>query len=357
MLLGGILLLFNLTNIKKGIKAYSISYSYIGDGGGSVTPPEPPEPTLDNVSASVKNNRTFHPGETITKNDVIVTLTYSDGKKPTTTDFTFASDGYMFTYDDANSGGSTTSKQFSISYEGESYNFSVNVTRVVYQVAAGVPKTIATTQFDSSNVSKDTKTPSNTSVTIGGVNFTVTTNAYIFSQSGTSYLSFAKTDGSIYNTNAFSSDLTVISVTQRNGSRTDGVLSISKNGSSWTPYSAAELAKGGYRYFKYAYTGSSGTYSNIQSINYTLAGPRYAAAVANYVMYQDTDNQCVTKLPLAIEKLNTMSSANKSLFWTSEDYVIATARERLLAWARHEGMELTYTNEAFQIKAQMTFLA
>ncbi|HPY79532.1 MAG TPA: Ig-like domain-containing protein, partial [Bacilli bacterium] len=300
------------------------------------------------VDVTVSNTTTYHPGETIAKGDITVTLHYQSGATSTTSDFTFASDGYVFTYADTNSGASSKAKQFSITYGGDSYNFSVDVSRVAYEVISGSTTTLSSSQFSSSDVSKSINTPSETSVTIGGVGFTVDTNAYIYTLSSISYLSFGKTAGSINNTQAFSSDLTSVSLTLRDGARSDGVITISKDGTTWVAYSTNELANGGYRYFKIAYTSDSTKYSNIASISFTLSGQDNAVNVANYVMFEDTTNQCTTKLDLAIDKLNSISEADKSTFWTSSDYVIATARERLLAWAAHEGAELTYSGGEFQ---------
>ena len=310
------------------------------------------------TNVTVTNTNTYHPGQTITKSDITVTLSWASGKAATTTtDFAFADDGYQFTYADAPSGGSNGSKQFSITYAGQTYNFSVTVNRVAYETISGSTTNISSSQFNSSNLSKDSGTASPTSVTIGGVAFTVTTNAYAYYVSSTYYLSFGKTAGSIQNTNAFATELTSISIAQKSGARQDGVLYISKDGSNWVSYSSTELAKGGYKYFKFAYestsTASGGSaYSNIQTINFTLAGQDNASNVANYIMIADTENQCTSKLNSAVEKLNTMSNSDKNTFWTSNDYVIATARERLLAWAAHEDKTLSYTSNTFVLSSQ-----
>ena len=299
--------------------------------------------TLTDVN--VTNSNTYHPGDTISKNDITVTLSYASGTSTTTSNFTFSSEGYQFTYTDANSGGSNTSKQFSVVYGGSSYNFSVNVSRISYSIVSDSTTSLTGTEFNASTVSKSSATPSATSVTIGGVNFTVTTNAYIYS----SCLSFAKTTGSIVNSTAFSSDLASVSYVEKSGFRQDAVLTISKDANTWVAYSEVEIASGGYRFFKIEYTSTSTLYSNISSISYTLAGNDNASNVANYVMYEDTNNQCTTKLSEAIDKLNTMSETEKNSFWTSNSYVVSTARERLLAWATHEGKELTYSDGVFQI--------
>lgn len=340
----GNVLIISLTNISKGIKAYSITYTYTS---GCVTSP----PTLEDVQ--VTNSKTYYPGEIITKNDITVTLIYSDSSREVTNDFVFLNNGYQFTYEDTNGGGLITQKTFAVTYEGSNYNFVVNIQRTPYQAASGETKNISSSDFNSSNLSKSIDVPSNSLVTISSLSFTVTTNAYVFSQGGSSYLSFGKNAGAINNTNPFGADLTAIAVTQKNGARTDGVLTISKNGTTWIPHSALELNKGGYRYFKYAYlsassAGGAAGYSNIEKISYSLSGQDNATSVANFIMYEDTLNQCLTKLGAALEKLNSMTNNEKNTFWTSNDYVILTARERLLAWARHEGYELTYSDNTFQ---------
>lgn len=309
----------------------------------------------DNLTGVVAtNSRTYHPGETIIKSHITVTLSYQSGRNVTTSDFSFANDGYQFTYLDAPSGGTNGTKQFSITYNEQAYNFTVNVNRNSYQSVSGSSTTLSSSAFNSSDLSKNSGTASSTSVTIGGVGFTVTTNAYVYSTNSTYYLSFGKGIGSIQNTSAFATDLTSVSVTQKSGARQDGVLSISKDGTNWISYSASEIEKGGYKYFKYEYTtaksgSNASAYSNLQTISFSTAGADTPINVANYIMYEDTNNQCTTKFDLAIDKLNTMSSDNKTTFWTSNDYVIATARERIQAWARHEGKMLNLSNNNFVV--------
>ncbi len=346
--------LSGFSSSSAGQKTVTVTYT------GSLQTFNPTVTTTFNVSVindsitsvTVSNNNTYHPGDTIAKNDITVTLHYQSGKSSTTTDFIFANDGYMFTYSDAPSGGSNGSKQFSITYDNNSYNFNVNVNRTAYQTISGQTVTLSSDEFSSSDLSKNSSTASNTSVTIDGVGFTVTTNAYVFTSNNTNYLSFGKGIGSIKNSSAFDNDLESISVTQKNGARQDGVLTISKDGSNWVGYSTNELASGGYRFFKYEYTSASsvsgaGGYSNLQSISYTLSGKDNPTNVSNYIMYEDTNGQCVSKLDVAIGRLNSMSAENKTIFWTSNDYVIATARERLSAWAIHEGRQLSFNNGNF----------
>lgn len=343
--------LSGFSSMTAGVKTVTVQYI------GSLPTATSPLTTSFNVnvitdtvsSVSVTNNKTYHPGETISKGDITVTLTHISGKQTTTTNFTFEDDGYMFTYEDASSGGSISYKQFSIRYDSQLYYCNVKVTRVDYQTISGSTTQLSSSQFASSTLSKSSSTPSNTSVTIGGIGFTVTTNAYVFTSSNVNYISFGKGVGRIYNTNAFNADLTSVSVTVKSGSRQDGQLLISKDGNNWMTYSSLEVVKGGYRYFKYEFatakTGSGASnYSNIQSISFSLAGIDNPVNVANYIMFEDTINQCNSKLDIAISRLNTMSNDDKQLFWTSDSYVIAKARERIIAWAIALGHDLQLNN-------------
>ncbi len=347
--------LSGFSSATSGQKTITVAYT------GSVATLHTPLTTTFNVtvlddsitSVDVVNNKTYHPGDVINKSDITVTAHYSSGKS-LHPDFTFEDDGYMFTYSDAASGGSNTSKQFSITYLGNNYSFEVNVSRVAYQPVSSSTATLSSSQFRSSNLSDSINTPSPSTVTIGSYNFAVTTNAYVFTTQDVSYISFGKTAGSIQNASAFNSDLSSITIIQKDTARQDGILTISKDGSNWVAYSVDELAKGDYRYFKYAYVGNgSGSgaseYSNIKSISFTLSGKDYLNNVCNYIMYEDTANQCITKFDSAITKLNNMSSADKNSFWTSNSYVVATARERLVAWSKHLGKELNYQNGSFSI--------
>ena len=52
-----------------------------------------------------------------------------------------------------------------------------------------------------------------------------------------------------------------------------------------------------------------------------------------------------------------MSSSEKNTFNSSNDYVIKTARERLEAWAVHEGKTLSYTDGVFAAGSKMTSIS
>ena len=132
--------------------------------------------------------------------------------------------------------------------------------------------------------------------------------------------------------------------------RTDEKLYVSTNGSTWVPVSSANFTTTNYYFFKVACETSSSSYSNF-NLSIGLPGQDNTTNVANYIMYEDTNGQCVTKLNSAINKLNSMSSSSKTTFWTSNDYVIQRARERLSAWAAHEGKTLTFNNGIYVLSS------
>ncbi|MGM9873845.1 MAG: S8 family serine peptidase [Bacilli bacterium] len=304
------------------------------------------EDTVSSIEISV--SKSFTPGETISKSDITVKLIYSSGKENTTSDFTFDDDGYMFTYQDSLSGGEVNTIKMSLVYSETTYDFDVSVYR---KAAIDYVDTVnlSSSEFSASTISKSSSTSSDSEVTIKDTQFIVTTNAYIFSNC----LSFGKNAGSIQNKEAFDGYLTSISVTNKSSSRTDNYIMISKDGSenSWVTYSLEEVSKGGYYFFKIGFDSTSSSYSNISSISYTIKGQDYVNNVTNYIMYEDTENQCNSKLNAAINLLNSMSNEDKNTFWNSEEYVIKCARDRLLAWANNQGVNVSYTDNSFVLKS------
>ena len=81
----------------------------------------------------------------------------------------------------------------------------------------------------------------------------------------------------------------------------------------------------------------------LTSITISFAGDN-ANNLANYIMYEDTANQCNSKLSIAVGYLGGMSSSERTTFQTSKDYVISTARARLEAWATSQGKTINYSN-------------
>lgn len=303
----------------------------------------------DLVGLSVNDNVYYRPGDRITKDDIEVVLTYASGKKERTYDFTFDDDQYQFTYADIAGGDQITTKEFCINLLEMEISFETFSLRDEYIDVEKIDKSLSSTHFLASNLSKSSSTKSPTTVTIDGIDFNVTENAYVYTKSSVSYLSFGKGSGYIRNTYPFSSDLSSVSISPLDGSRSDGVLSISKDASNWVNYSDSEIQKGGYRYFKLEFTNTSSSYSNISQIAFATTGLDSPLNVSNYIMYEDVDNQCLTKLDIALERLNNMSSADKTIFNESNNYIIQSARERLQAWAKHEGKIITLIDDSFAV--------
>ena len=313
--------------------------------------------TVTNVAVSC--SKTYHPGDTILKGDIIVTLTFASSKVETTTDFSFANDGYQFKYSDASSGGANTQKQFAITYQETAYNFNVNVSRVAPQTinsqtvdlkgsdgaSAGITGTGASGMADYN------------SLNINGITCAAT-NIYVYQSGTVKYFSFGKGEGEIHNKVATSSQITSIAINGRASSaRTDEKIYVGKTGNNdWVLASNADFSNNNYYFFKVACESSSSAYSNF-NIRIVLYGQDNVTNVANYIMYEDTNNQCTTKLDVAIKKLNSMSSSDRSTFWSSDNYVIKTARERLEAWARHEHKELSFSDGSFNVSGAYSPLA
>lgn len=299
---------------------------------------------ITSISASV--NKSYYVGETINKTDISVI----DNNGNPISDFIFDEDGYQFTYLDAPSGGLSAFKSFIIAYQDLTTTLNVSISRKAYQSLTTTDTTLSTDEFNSSDVSKSSSIPSNENVTIGGIDFCISSNAYIYDSK---CLSFGKNEGYIYNKYPFIGDIINLNYEVNNSynTRTDGIVYISKDGNSWVKYTQELASSGGYKYFKIAYESTSSSYSNISSISFTLKDVETALNVSNYIMYEDTNNQCTSKLDIAITYFNNMSKDERLLFMTSNDYVISTARERLEAWAINQGKQIIYTNDDYIIES------
>lgn len=103
--------------------------------------------------------------------------------------------------------------------------------------------------------------------------------------------------------------------------------------------------------YKYIGLRSNSGAMYLDEIVVTYGSNESAFNIANYIMINDTVNQCKTKLGIAIDKLNSLSATEKDLFNSSTNYVISTARNRLEAWARSEGRVLTYNKGLYAANA------
>ncbi len=293
---------------------------------------------ITSINASISKD--FYVGDVISKDDITV----KDNLGNIITDFVLENDQYQFKYEDTQGGDVVSYKQFDITYDEFTTSIDVPVSRKAYVQPQNEEIDIT---FTNTNISISSSNRTTGNVTIGGGTYYVQ-NAYIYSNQ---YLSFGKDEGYIQNVNPYEGDIVSFEVSLRTSStRTDYTNYVSKDGIVWVECTQSTLAQGGYKYFKHAYTSSSSSYSNVISINITIEGKDNALNISNYIMYEDTTNQCLTKLDVALDYLNNLSNDEKNIFMTSNDYVIKTARERLNAWCINQGKTIEYLNGELVIK-------
>ena len=309
------------------------------------------EPIVTSITATV--NQTFHPGDMIITSDIYV----EDNLGNEIVDFDFADEEYEFTYDDAPSGGGVAVKTFvdAVSYGNLKCDVSVNVSRKAYQQIINVSDVIdnSLTGLSGTAYADWTKTATNSGVTYSGYSAAGNSSVQLKSNNSNS--------GIVVTSNPNS--LNILSVSLNWHSNTDASRTVdiyAKN----TPYSApTDLYDSSKRGTKlgsinafsttvfeisgsYLYVGLR-SYSGalyLEDITISYGNKQSAKNVANYIMYADTDGQCENKFDFAKEYFEEMYIADKTEFMSSNDYVIATARNRFLAWARHHHIQVTYLN-------------
>lgn len=316
---------------------------------------------IDSSSTSITAtvNKTCHPGDTITKDDINV----KDDLGNDITNFEFANNNYKFTYDDTVEGGSTTSKIFknAVSYSSFVIDLVVNVSRVKYVEVSSINDVMnrAWTGVTGNGYSDWTKINNSgakyTGNSMGGYDA-----IQLRSKDNHSGIVTTKYDGSSY----------LSSVTVKWNAKTASGRKLDIYGSN-TPYksptdlysdppsgtllgsitngaSTSLTITGEYKYIGLR-SNSGAMY--LDEIVVTYGSNESALNIANYIMINDTVNQCKTKLGIAIDKLNSLSVIEKDLFNSSSDYVISTARNRLEAWARSENKVLTYNEGVYAANA------
>lgn len=300
------------------------------------------------ISASVK--KTYHPGEKILKEDILAENNLGEELD----EFEFIYDEYLFTYDDAASGGEDTIKVFEDAIVTDDFTCDLLVS-------------VSRNEYQNNPSYSDVMTKSWTGVS--GTSYSEWTNKTLLS--GVIYAGqTAGGNGSIQmRTNG---NNTGIVATANNDNLILSSIAVSWNPNtdtarklevyvSETPYSsAADLYKsetkgellgtisfGDASAFsitgshKYIGLKSSGSALYLDDITITYGGGDTAANVANYIMYEDTNNQCTSKFDVAEGYFTELSTEQKSAFMTSDDYVISTARTRFNAWATHLGKVIT----------------
>lgn len=328
------------------------------DGGFTATCNVKVDYEITSITATC--SKSFYVGDKITRDDISVV----DNKNNPVTDFIFNDNNYMFKYSDAVSGGAETSKTFSVSYGNLSDEFTVHVSREKFEGGSVTDLLnrdftgITTNTYDSW-----TKTSDNGVTYVGhsaGGNGSIQLRTSLTSST---YYSGIVTTNSVgnfkkivvdWNPNTaaarkiqiFGKNTPYSGTSDLYDNSTRGTL-LGEIGTTATTYTATA---------DYAYIGirsaSSPLYLNSIIIEY--GGEITSVSLSNYIMYEDTPNQCETKTDVAIGYFNSLTDQEE--FMTSEDYVIVTARTRFNAWLAHEGKEIVPNNNGYVISNSSIYL-
>ena len=298
------------------------------------------------TSITAAPTRTFYVGEMISFTDISV----KDNNDYAVLSFSFLNDGYVFTYSDAPSNGSTASKTFTnaVAFGSLTCSLTVSVQRKAYSTPTTEILTYTGDEFDDAGI--DTSYGTGQIAFINDIEFEV--DGYIYYSKLSLSNGKENAPGKVQNVTPYSTGITNVSVT---GASPDVQLSI--NGSTWVDLSNATPNSVDYFYFKIFYKNTTQTsYVNINKFEVTVKEVETAHNVANYIMYADTNNQCTSKFSVAIGYFESMNKSERSAFMTSNDYVISTARERLEAWAAHLGKQITYSNNDYIVTDAQNYL-
>ena len=322
------------------VKITSISASY----HSTTTPADP----VTSISASV--SKTYAVGETIALADIVV----KDQLNRNVSGFAFANDGYQFKYTDAASGGALTNKTFTnaITYSTFVCSLTVQVKRNAYVAPSGdVTISLSTANHDFDNLNGTSSSPVTNTFEKDNITFEAT-NSYKYSNT-LAFKTFSSggkyaTNGQLYNTTPFPGAIKAqVTYTITGGVTISPTIEYTNDiddDSSWTSSYV------GMHHFRIRYEGTFTGYINVESVSVTYYGADTAVSLSNYIMYEDTNNQCTSKFDVARGYFENMSSAERNTFVNSDDYVIATARERFEAWARHLNKSIVEENSDYVIK-------
>ena len=294
-----------------------------------------------------------HPGETFDANNVSVKAYYEldNVEYSVSLDkdlYTVSGDGYMFTYEDSTIG----SKSFNVTFATLSDAVSLNVTRVAYVTPSSSSFALSSSTVFSS-IGGGNSDLKDGKVTYQNIEYNYYQSYYYKKGSSISFGNASNQTGYVENETIFPSGITNITVTSTGRNIN---IKYSVDGINWVLKENADVDNNDYRYMRLDCVGITGSdYSNIKSISITLKDQDTVINVSNYIMYEDIVNQCVTKLDIALNKLNSMSSSDKNTFMTSNDYVIKCARERIQAWARNQDKEFELNNNNFVINSNNIF--
>ena len=298
-------------------------------------------------------SKTYFVGDTISSSDITV----EDDLGNDIDEFFFSEDGYQFTYDDAESGGTLTDKLFNncISYDDMVCSLSVEVQRkqktstqaVTDTIVAGDLKAVTTSYVSFSGLTKPSgavyagqnakDSSGNIQMRSDGQN-----SGIVSTTSGGTISSVKITVGSgtktinVYGKNTAYSSASDLYDSTKQGTKV-GTLTATKTITFSTPYTYFGLR-----------SNSGAIY--VSSIEISYAGSENAENLSNYIMYEDTEGQCNSKFDNAETYFKALSATERAKFMTSTDYVISSARERLEAWATYLGKTISNENGDYVIK-------
>ena len=309
--------------------------------------------TPTSITATVEND-TYYAGDTITSSDITV----KDNLNNTITDFEFSD--HQFLYSESGSNGSFELNELDVTYGNLSTKLEIYVGRRQYKTPSTITDTITaadlvattTNYLDFDNVYK------NSDATYKGQSAKDSSgNIQLRSNNSNSGIVSTSSGGTIKSvTIEVGTGSNTVQVYGKNTAYS-GATDLYSNNSSTQGALVGSLTSTGTINFTtpYSYVGirSSSGAIYLSSIAITYGEDQSATNVANFIMYKDEQNQCVYGLPSAIDKLNDITD-NKEEFWTSNDYVIKTARERLKAWAVNQGTTLSFVNNEYIATKQIS---
>ena len=285
------------------------------------------KPVDGSISASV--DRVFYVGETLYSSDINVV----DSNGDEVDEAEFLLDEYTFTYNDAPSGGQIVNKTFAAvihSLDTDAYcDLTVQVARASYQNETVTDSSISYTDLPTSY-----QTTTNERTAASGIKY-IAYNCANYSGK----MQFKASGGYLQTT----SPLELVSLTINDRETNTLTVFASSDGSNFdTTITGTNDVYNltGYSYFKVIRNSSGAAYCSSLTIKVKSASS--ALNVANYIMYEDTVNQCETNFDVALTYLSLLSESELNTFQTSNEYVIASARTRLEAWAAHLNKTIHY---------------
>ena len=310
------------------------------------------------ISAVVKNDRVFYAGEIITENDITVTTNLGN-------DITALVDfeDYQFTYSDAPSGGAAAHKEFPIYFKELDTTLDVTIKRKAYQGETSDTLNnsfigVSGTYYKSWSGKSDQSSAVYAGYSAGGSGDYVSiqlnssgSGGIVSTTSGGNLKSVTVTFNS-YTTNnrnvdIYYKDTAYDGPSDLYSETTRGTLAGSITETS-TTHSGTINISGSHQFIGIR---SQKDAIYIDSIVIIYAEEKSASNVSNYIMYEDTTNQCNSKTDVAIGYFNNLSTSEKTTFMTSDDYVISTARERFNAWLRNQGKSIAPNSGDYVIQS------